>query len=211
MLFFFFSFVLSKKNNIYYSILTFFFFILCYFLYFDLLQNNFCFLILGTWFKINLFIIQWTFYFDYLTWCMFLLIIFITFIVYFYSIYYLWDDPHLFRFLSYLFLFAFFMFWFISSLNFIQMFLGWEGVGLCSYLLINFWTTRYQAIKAAIKAILYNKIGDILFISSCLFLQYFFLSTNSLIFFSLNDLLFNYEINFFIGHIKILTLINFFF
>jgi NADH:ubiquinone oxidoreductase subunit 5 (subunit L)/multisubunit Na+/H+ antiporter MnhA subunit len=62
--------------------------------------------------------------------------------------------------MSYLSLFTFFMLILISADNFLQMFVGWEGVGLCSYLLINFWFTRIQANKAAIKAMILNRIGD---------------------------------------------------
>jgi len=69
-------------------------------------------------------------------------------------------DPHLPRFLSYLSLFTFFMLILVTADNFVQMFVGWEGVGLCSYLLINFWFTRIQANKAAIKAMILNRIGD---------------------------------------------------
>jgi len=69
-------------------------------------------------------------------------------------------DPHLPRFMSYLSLFTFFMLILITANNFLQMFVGWEGVGLSSYLLINFWFTRIQANKAAIKAMLVNRIGD---------------------------------------------------
>ncbi len=70
------------------------------------------------------------------------------------------QDPHLPRFMSYLSLFTFFMLILVTADNFIQMFVGWEGVGLCSYLLINFWFTRIQANKAAIKAMILNRIGD---------------------------------------------------
>jgi NADH:ubiquinone oxidoreductase subunit 5 (subunit L)/multisubunit Na+/H+ antiporter MnhA subunit len=85
---------------------------------------------------------------------------FISFLVHVYSIEYMKHDPHLTRFMSYLSLFTFFMLILISADNFLQMFVGWEGVGLCSYLLINFWFTRIQANKAAIKAMLLNRIGD---------------------------------------------------
>jgi NADH:ubiquinone oxidoreductase subunit 5 (subunit L)/multisubunit Na+/H+ antiporter MnhA subunit len=67
--------------------------------------------------------------------------------------------PHLPRFMSYL-SFYFFYAYLVTADNFIQMFVGWEGVGLCSYLLINFWFTRIQANKAGIKAMLMNRIGD---------------------------------------------------
>jgi NADH-ubiquinone oxidoreductase chain 5 len=69
-------------------------------------------------------------------------------------------DPHLPRFMSYLSLFTFFMLILVTADNYVQMFVGWEGVGLCSYLLINFWFTRIQANKAAIKAMIVNRVGD---------------------------------------------------
>jgi NADH:ubiquinone oxidoreductase subunit 5 (subunit L)/multisubunit Na+/H+ antiporter MnhA subunit len=69
-------------------------------------------------------------------------------------------DPHVSRFMAYLSLFTFFMLILVTANNFVQMFMGWEGVGLASYLLINFWYTRIQANKAAMKAIIVNKIGD---------------------------------------------------
>jgi proton-translocating NADH-quinone oxidoreductase chain L len=71
------------------------------------------------------------------------------------------EDPHRPRFISYLSLFTFFILILVTADNFVQMFVGWEGVGLCSYLLINFWFTRIQANKAAIQAILVNRIGDL--------------------------------------------------
>jgi len=70
------------------------------------------------------------------------------------------EDPHLPRFMSYLSLFTFFMLMLVTADNFVQMFFGWEGVGLASYLLINFWFTRLQANKSAIKAMVVNRVGD---------------------------------------------------
>ena len=80
--------------------------------------------------------------------------------VHLYSSSYMNGDPHLPRFMSYLSLFTFFMLILVTGDNFIQMFVGWEGVGLCSYLLINFWFARLQANKAAIKAMMMNRVGD---------------------------------------------------
>jgi NADH-ubiquinone oxidoreductase chain 5 len=62
----------------------------------------------------------------------------------------------------------------VTGDNFIQMFVGWEGVGLCSYLLINFWFTRIEANKAALKALLMNRIGDFGLLLGILLLFYFF-------------------------------------
>jgi len=71
------------------------------------------------------------------------------------------EDPHLPRFMSYLSLFTFFMLLLVTADNLLQLFLGWEGVGICSYLLINFWFTRIQANKSAIKALIVNRISDV--------------------------------------------------
>lgn len=79
-----------------------------------------------------------------------------SFLVHLYSSEYMSHDPHIARFMSYLSLFTFFMLILVSADNFLQMFVGWEGVGLCSYLLISFWFTRIQANKAAIKAMILN-------------------------------------------------------
>lgn len=104
--------------------------------------------------------VDWGFMFDSITAVMCCVITFISSLVHLYSTQYMGHDPHLPRFLSYLSLFTFFMLILVTADNFIQMFVGWEGVGLCSYLLINFWFTRIQANKAAIKAMLMNRIGD---------------------------------------------------
>ena len=71
------------------------------------------------------------------------------------------QDPHLPRFMCYLSLFSCFMLILVTGDNFLALFLGWEGVGLSSYLLINFWYTRLQANKSAIKAMLVNRVGDL--------------------------------------------------
>lgn len=105
--------------------------------------------------------IDWSFRFDSLTCVMLVIVTFISTLVHLYSTEYMEYDPHLTRFMSYLSLFTFFMLILVTSNNFLQMFVGWEGVGVSSYLLINFWFTRIQANKAAIKAMLVNKVGDV--------------------------------------------------
>lgn len=91
---------------------------------------------------------------------MLVVVTFISTLVHLYSTEYMENDPHLPKFMSYLSLFTFFMLILVTANNFLQMFVGWEGVGVSSYLLINFWFTRIQANKAAIKAMLINRIGD---------------------------------------------------
>lgn len=76
------------------------------------------------------------------------------------------EDPNKVKFFAYLNLFAAAMLCLVTAGNYVVMFLGWEAVGLASYLLINFWSTRNLANQSAIKAIIYNRVGDIFFISS---------------------------------------------
>jgi NADH-ubiquinone oxidoreductase chain 5 len=116
---------------------------------------------LTTWISCEVFHVDWGFLFDSLSILMCLIVTFISLLVHIYSIEYMSHDPHLPRFLSYLSLFTFFMLILVTADNYIQLFLGWEGVGLASYLLINFWYTRIQANKAAIKAMVINRIGDL--------------------------------------------------
>jgi NADH-ubiquinone oxidoreductase chain 5 len=103
---------------------------------------------------------SWGFLFDSLTTSMLVIVTGISALVHCYATGYMSHDPHIPRFMSYLSLFTFFMLMLITAENFVQMFLGWEGVGLCSYLLINFWYTRIQANKAAMKAMIVNRVGD---------------------------------------------------
>jgi len=99
--------------------------------------------------------------YDGLTSIMFIVVTLVSSCVHMYSCVYMYTDPFLSRFMSYLSLFTFFMLLLVSSSNLLVLFLGWEGVGLCSYLLIGFWYTRAQAGKAATKAFLINKVGDL--------------------------------------------------
>ena len=115
---------------------------------------------LSPWINSEVLNVDWGFLFDSLTVTMCCIVTFVSSLVHLYSTEYMAHDPHLSRFMSYLSLFTFFMLILVTADNYIQMFVGWEGVGLCSYLLINFWFTRIQANKAAIKAMVLNRIGD---------------------------------------------------
>lgn len=112
------------------------------------------------WIESGLFSCNWGFLFDSLTFVMLIVITTISLLVHIYSTEYMKHDPHFARFMAYLSLFTFFMLILVTANNFLQMFVGWEGVGFCSYLLINFWFTRLQANKAAIKAMIVNRISD---------------------------------------------------
>lgn len=129
---------------------------------------------LTTWINSETLNVDWGFMFDTLTVTMCCVVTFVSTLVHLYSTEYMSHDPHLPRFMSYLSLFTFFMLILVTADNYIQMFVGWEGVGLCSYLLINFWFTRIQANKAAIKAMVLNRIGDFALVLGILiiFVQY---------------------------------------
>lgn len=119
-----------------------------------------CYIKYSDWFVSEMFDSSWGFYFDTLTVVMLVVVTSVSTLVHLYSVSYMSGDPHLPRFMSYLSIFTFFMLTLVTADNFLQMFFGWEGVGLCSYLLINFWFTRLQASKASIKAMLVNRVGD---------------------------------------------------
>jgi NADH-ubiquinone oxidoreductase chain 5 len=104
--------------------------------------------------------INWEFLFDQLTVSMFIPVLYISALIHIFSTDYMANDPHNQRFFSYLSLFTFFMLILVSGSNFFVMFVGWEGIGIVSYLLINFWYTRIQANKAAILALNMNRVGD---------------------------------------------------
>lgn len=156
---------LLDKNEIIKLILHnqfFFGLFLSWFIFYEIFINNSVILIkLSPWIVVDNLIIHWSFLFDSITSVMIVIIHTISFFVQLYSFQYMKEDPHLKRFLLYLTLFTFFMLILVSSNTVVQMFIGWEGVGLASYLLINFWYTRYEANKSALKAVIINKIGDI--------------------------------------------------
>ena len=116
---------------------------------------------LWSWFNLGMLYNPVTIQFDHMVSSMLILVTSVSFFVHLFSTSYMNGDPHLPRFMSYLSLFTFFMIILVTSNNLIQLFIGWEGVGLCSYLLIGFWYTRIQANKSAIKAMIINKVGDI--------------------------------------------------
>jgi proton-translocating NADH-quinone oxidoreductase chain L len=148
------------------------------------------------WINLNSIDILWTFYFDSITAVMLVVITLISFLVHFYSIEYMAFDPHLSRFMSYLSLFTLFMIILVTGGNFLQMFVGWEGVGLSSYLLINFWFTRIQANKSAIKAMLVNRVGDFFILISIFILAATFKSLDYLSVFTSVPLFKNFMLNF---------------
>ena len=136
--------------------------ILSYCIFFEvMLKGSICFFKLFSWFNISLLNVSWGFYFDPICSVMLIVVNTISFFVHFYSIDYMKNDFFSSRFMSYLSLFTLFMLILVSADNFLQLFVGWEGVGLVSYLLINFWFTIKEANKSAIKAMIMNRLGDI--------------------------------------------------
>ncbi|PCJ24829.1 MAG: NADH-quinone oxidoreductase subunit L [Rickettsiales bacterium] len=119
---------------------------------------------LARWISIDSLSINWALYVDQLTAIMFLLVTAVSAVVHIYSLGYMADDKNLPKFLSYLSLFTFFMLSLVSADNFVQLFFGWEGVGLCSYLLIGYYYHKDSANNAAIKAFIVNRVGDFAFI-----------------------------------------------
>ena len=175
-----------------------------------LFKNNFIFSYysLGSWIVSDSIYISWGFINDSLTAIMLFVVSFISLSVHIYSIDYMAHDPHQNRFMSYLSLFTFFMLILISADNFLQMFVGWEGVGLCSFLLINFWNTRIQANKAAMKAMIINRIGDFSLMLSMFILFYYFHSLDYAVLFTLVPYFKTETIILFSTEINILTLIT---
>ena len=112
------------------------------------------------WISSGNFIANWSINIDPLSSVMLVVVTFISALVHIYSIGYMSHDPHKPRFMSYLSLFTFSMLVLVVSDNFLQLFFGWEGVGLCSYLLIGFWYKKESANNAAIKAFIVNRVGD---------------------------------------------------
>ena len=112
------------------------------------------------WIDSEWFNITWGFEFDSLTVAMLIPVLIISSLVHIYSISYMSNDPHVQRFFSYLSLFTFMMIILVTANNYLLMFVGWEGVGVCSYLLVSFWFTRIAANQSSLSAFLTNRVGD---------------------------------------------------
>ena len=112
------------------------------------------------WIDTESLIVSWGFNFDSLTVSMLIPVLIVSSLVHIYSIGYMSHDPHNQRFFSYLSLFTFMMIILVTANNFLLMFVGWEGVGVCSYLLVSFWFTRIAANQSSMSAFLTNRVGD---------------------------------------------------
>src|ERR1700740_1792987 len=172
------------------------------------LSNSPCYLTLFTWIDSGMLEISWSFMFDTLSVVMLVVVTSISFLVHLYSIEYMETDPHIPRFMSYLSIFTFFMLILVTADNFVQLFVGWEGVGLASYLLINFWFTRLQANKSAMKALIVNRIGDFSLSLGMFTIFYVFKSLDFATVFALSSNFFNSTIYFLTFEVDALTIIS---
>ena len=131
-----------------------------------------------TWINSGTLNVNWSINIDALSSVMLLVVTLVSSLVHIYSIGYMSHDPHKQRFMSYLSLFTFSMLTLVTSDNFLQLFFGWEGVGLCSYFLIGFWFKKESANAAAIKAFVVNRVGDFGFALGIFLIFYLFGTVN---------------------------------
>ena len=159
------------------------------------------------WISSGDFNVNWSILIDPLSSIMLIVVTLISSIIHFYSIGYMNKDPHKPRFMAYLSLFTFSMLTLVTADNFLQLFFGWEGVGLCSYFLIGFWYKKPQANAAAIKAFVVNRIGDFGFAIGIFLIFYFYGTLNYNEVFQQTPLLIQKEILFLGVNLNLITLI----
>jgi NADH-quinone oxidoreductase subunit L len=133
---------------------------------------------LATWIRAGSFQADFAFYLDQLSLVMLLIVTGVGFLIHIYSVGYMWEEAGFYRFFTYLNLFMFFMLTLVLASNYLVMFIGWEGVGLASYLLIGFWFTKDSAASAGKKAFIVNRIGDFGFLIALFLLIKHFGSLN---------------------------------
>jgi len=171
--------------------------ILSFFIFYKVLaynyNNN---VVVATWISSGSLNVNWSINIDALSSVMLVVVTLISAIVHVYSIGYMSQDPHKPRFMAYLSLFTFSMLTLVTSDNFLQLFFGWEGVGLCSYFLIGFWFKKESANAAAIKAFIVNRIGDFGFALGIFLIFYLFGTVNYNEVFQLVPNILNKEISF---------------
>ena len=196
----------SKGSGIITSLLITITWVIALFIFFEVgLNNSTCYLELFKWIDTGIIDINFGLMFDSITSTMLIVVLSVSMLVHIYSTGYMESDPHLPRFMSYLSLFTWFMIILVTADNYLQLFIGWEGVGLCSYLLINFWFTRIQANKSAIKAMIVNRIGDLGLILGIFTIAYSFGSLDFTTVFALTDY---FDNNYLYGGVHTVTLIG---
>ena len=153
--------------------------LLSIYLFYDVINsgyvNN---IVITKWISSGLLDVNWSIKIDQLSGVMLVVVTLVSAIVHIYSIGYMSHDPHQPRFMSYLSLFTFAMIVLVTSDNFLQLFFGWEGVGLCSYFLIGFWFKKPSANAAAIKTFVVNRVGDFGFALGIFLVFYIFGTLN---------------------------------
>ena len=156
-------------------------------------QDN---IVIAKWISSGSLEVNWSMKIDPLSSVMLVVVTSVSSLVHIYSIGYMSHDPHKPRFMAYLSLFTFAMLMLVTSDNFIQLFFGWEGVGLCSYFLIGFWFKKERATAAAIKAFLVNRVGDFGFALGIFLIFYLFGSVNYSEVFELTPTIVDKNLNF---------------
>ena len=149
-----------------------------YIFYQVVIENYEANLIIFKWINSGSLDVNWSIKIDAISAVMLVVVTLVSSLVHIYSIGYMSQDPHKPRFMAYLSLFTFAMLTLVTSDNFLQLFFGWEGVGLCSYFLIGFWFKKESANAAAIKAFLVNRVGDFGFALGIFLIFYFFGTVN---------------------------------
>ena len=159
------------------------------------------------WIVSGSFNVNWSINIDPLSSVMLVVVSLISSLIHFYSIGYMEHDPHKPRFMAYLSLFTFSMLALVTADNFLQLFFGWEGVGLCSYLLIGFWYKKPSANSAAIKAFIVNRIGDFGFAIGIFLIFFYYGTVNYSEVFQLTPQLLEKQIIFFGNDFNLITVI----
>ncbi len=184
--------------------------LLSIYIFYDVVFNNYSNnIIIAKWITSGLLDVNWGIKIDQLSAVMLVVVTFVSAIVHVYSIGYMSHDPHQPRFMSYLSLFTFSMLVLVTSDNFLQLFFGWEGVGLCSYFLIGFWFKKPTANAAAIKAFVVNRVGDFGFALGIFLIFYIFGSVNYDEVFNQSSLYVNTKVNFLSLELNVINLICF--
>lgn len=129
--------------------------------------------VLGNWFSVGGLSIDWTLRFDLVAMQLLLTVLTVSFAVHCYALVYMQSDPHLTLFISYLSFFTFFMQVLVSAQDLMVMLVGWEGIGVFSYLLIGYWSHRLSASKSAMKAVVVNRLSDGLLLWGILYVYYY--------------------------------------
>ncbi len=167
-------------------------------------ENN---VVIATWINSGSLNVNWSIKVDALSSVMLVVVTLVSSLVHIYSVGYMSHDPHKPRFMAYLSLFTFAMLTLVTSDNFLQLFFGWEGVGLCSYFLIGFWYKKETANAAAMKAFLVNRVGDFGFALGIFLIFYIFGTVNYNEVFDLIPTITDKKINFLSFDVNITDLI----